>query len=1163
MNQKSHFLTMESEIKNNCSVDRLKEMLAQVPAEYRDEAMINSLVIPAIRSGNKQMVKWLLENGADIDLRPEVGNPLYYTPIYAAITYDKPDILEFLCDSGAEMNSEESGSGTPLYYAVKSNKTACALVLVEKSAICKGPHPGFLWWAAKGCATEVVKTWLRYNVGVSFKIEEIYNALVEALSFAEREAFADLMIDLAIQQDLFNQPLDIEKLLMKAADYKRGRQIDAIAKHIKPENLTWLSAVVVGNMDRVSQLIEERVDLEACRDNYFHYNALNYAAIRGHTDIVRLLVKSGMNAFYVCDDFHGQYDLKGNPTGYYFQKITSITKLKCIVKIEDASVARLLAHQLSRKKPDVRKITTQYLKEYPFLAIPALLRVENSDMEFLRQLVAGNPAIAEKLLPGLPRDAGEKLQAIIDQNPNVGEEATPEEHPDILMTPRWRNQKRRPKKSISKALSLTMLPYNEDIRWEEDLDQLFYDVFNPYLPSDAWSDFWNDVNLDFIFDFDLILSPEKLMDIDEGKPTIQYTGEITRWIGKCDELAEELKIAYLKVTLYHLGPVAIPLLNKLFEKKPIYVAAALENVDSPRVAVVMARAFSKRGGQRSAYTWFKRFPEAAAIGLMPAVFGKDKKFKKLSSEALLAVIGLGRQGMVRDIAGRYGEDVQKAIQPLLAWDLLDDYPARIPRMPAFWIAGGLPRPVLSVCDKMISLNAMQCLGEMLSFSSAGAPYEGLRQVKEACDSQSLSAFAWELFTSWLRAGADPKTDWAMMALGYLSNDGCVDKLCGYIAKWPGDGAARRAVRGIDVLAEIRTDKALWKLKHLQQQSRYKSIKKAAAAAIEQISSDRGLTRDELTDRIVPDLGFEKDASMVFDYGPRQFTVGFAQTFKYYIKNSDGKKLRALPRAKEGDDIHKAAEAASTWRQLKKDMAVIVKERSLHLELAMAGRRFWDGKVFRGLFLAHPILRLYVKGLVWGLYDSGKKLQSTIRLDAEGKGVTAFGQQIEIADAMTVGIVHPKEAPREDLMHWRDGLEKDKIVQPFSQLDRPVFTPTADEVRTGGIIRANETISGYGRLQVFEKRGWRRPPGPASFLNHNAWIYSKAFPGGHLLKFQIAPYYDDDDETLSRVHLGYAQLENKDVSRVHPVIFSEMIYDIMYIAGKLNTKDETKALVAPK
>ena len=54
--------------------------------------------------------------------------------------------------------------------------------------------------------------------------------------------------------------------------------------------------------------------------------------------------------------------------------------------------------------------------------------------------------------------------------------------------------------------------------------------------------------------------------------------------------------------------------------------------------------------------------------------------------------------------------------------------------------------------------------------------------------------------------------------------------------------------------------------------KYRRVKKGAADALAGAAAQLGISREELEDRIVPDLGFDERMERTFDYGSRRFTV---------------------------------------------------------------------------------------------------------------------------------------------------------------------------------------------------------------------------------------------------------------------------------------------------
>lgn len=56
------------------------------------------------------------------------------TPLHAAVTNTKIDVLKFLLEHGADINANTMNEGTPLTLAIYRNKTEAAKVLIEYGA---------------------------------------------------------------------------------------------------------------------------------------------------------------------------------------------------------------------------------------------------------------------------------------------------------------------------------------------------------------------------------------------------------------------------------------------------------------------------------------------------------------------------------------------------------------------------------------------------------------------------------------------------------------------------------------------------------------------------------------------------------------------------------------------------------------------------------------------------------------------------------------------------------------------------------------------------------------------------------------------------------------------------------------------------------------------
>ena len=76
----------------------------------------------------------------------------------------------------------------------------------------------------------------------------------------------------------------------------------------------------------------------------------------------------------------------------------------------------------------------------------------------------------------------------------------------------------------------------------------------------------------------------------------------------------------------------------------------------------------------------------------------------------------------------------------------------------------------------------------------------------------------------------------------------------------------------------------------------KRVKRAALEAMDIAAEAMGMSRDELNDIIVPDLGFGKDRTRIFNYGEREFKAVLDDKMEITLFDNTGKQIKSLPKA---------------------------------------------------------------------------------------------------------------------------------------------------------------------------------------------------------------------------------------------------------------------------
>jgi hypothetical protein len=231
---------------------------------------------------------------------------------------------------------------------------------------------------------------------------------------------------------------------------------------------------------------------------------------------------------------------------------------------------------------------------------------------------------------------------------------------------------------------------------------------------------------------------------------------------------------------------------------------------------------------------------------LPQAFGKQRSLRENAQYGVRWLAQNGCGALIDDVARELGGDMPEAAAALLTEDPTLVFPARLPKLPEFFMPAASARPVLKAGGALPVASATH-LGMMLAISKLEEPYAGLTLVKDACTPESLARFAWSVFEAWLVAGASSKDSWAFTALGLLGDAGTAHRLAPLIREWPGQAAHQRAVTGLDVLAAIGTDTALMHLNGIAAKVKFKGLQDRAREKIQAVAEARGFTTEELAD----------------------------------------------------------------------------------------------------------------------------------------------------------------------------------------------------------------------------------------------------------------------------------------------------------------------------
>lgn len=473
----------------------------------------------------------------------------------------------------------------------------------------------------------------------------------------------------------------------------------------------------------------------------------------------------------------------------------------------------------------------------------------------------------------------------------------------------------------------------------------------------------------------------------------------------------------------------------------------------------------------TARAWFARHGVAAAPLLVPAAVGKAGAARNAAEQALTSIATTHGDDVVREAARAYGAEAAAVVDELLAADPLERaLPARMPVLPGWAEPSVLPQ-IMVRSGGALPAAAVRHTLMMLALSKPGEVYPGIASLTETAEAASLAEFAWAVFEQWRLANMPAKESWALHALGLLGDDETVRRLTPVIRSWPGESAHHRAVEGLDVLAAIGTDVALLHLHGISQRVKFKGLKVRAGEKIAEVAAGLGLTGEQLSDRLVPDLGLDADGSTVIDYGTRSFTVGFDEQLRPYVLDGDGKRRKDLPKPGARDDEELAPAERKRFMALKKDVRTISSEQVRRLEAAMVTGRSWTAQEFQELFVGHPLLWHLVRRLVW-LSGPEDGTGTAFRVAEDRTFADAEDDVFVLADDATVRLAHPLHLG-DELAAWSELFADYEILQPFPQLGRSVLALSEEETDGYRLTRFEGLKVPVGKVLGLQRRGWER------------------------------------------------------------------------------------------
>ncbi|WP_156925840.1 DUF4132 domain-containing protein [Glycomyces arizonensis] len=794
---------------------------------------------------------------------------------------------------------------------------------------------------------------------------------------------------------------------------------------------------------------------------------------------------------------------------------------------DDEAMAHLLDHL---GEPQVITFATEAAARFPRRALRlAAARAADAASEERRRLAAilrSDPVLLETALPTLDRETRDAVAAVVETGGRLPG-ASEAELPALLANPPWARKGGKRKGPVVDGLvpppvNRVELDESErvDFEWRRSgRDQAHFDAMDRHFGRDGF-----DYTEFFVF-ASVELARARLGDW-HGETESTWSGE-------------------LKEILHRLGPEATDPVLKAIAAEPAYRGEAILGIVSLGAARTAADWLVRRkSSRRLAARWLELHSADAALLLIPDALGAKRKERTAAEAALRHLTVTSGPGAVREAAEAHGPEAAAAIEELTGRDPLDPVGKRLPKTAEQFAPALFPQVLLKGRERALPESAVAHLVTVLSIATPDYPYAGIGVVAEHCDRESLARFSWAVFEHWLNLGAPPKHGWALTQLAHFADDDTVRDLTAHLRRWPGMNHHRRALTGLEVLGAIGSEAALRAVHSIAEKSEFEALRMEADTQIRAVADGLGLSCDQLADRLVPDFGLGEAQTLLIDYGPRRFTVGFDEQLKPFVTDDKGKQRKALPKPGVKDDEELAQRGRKRFTQLKKELRTVSAEQVKRMERAMVEGRTWSAEEFRRHVAEHALVWHLAHRLVW-LADAGGK-RTAFRLAEDRSCADVEEDDVALPGDAVIRLAHPVLLG-EQVGRWSELFADYELLQPFAQLARPAMAFTPEEDATGRLERFEGREVSTGALMGLAAKGWDR-----SESWRGGWEAGMSYvlPEAGVLAIGLGAGTRDTTQTITSVRLHRSEGSDASLLDADPVLASEVLAGLAKVTKTL-------------
>jgi hypothetical protein len=259
------------------------------------------------------------------------------------------------------------------------------------------------------------------------------------------------------------------------------------------------------------------------------------------------------------------------------------------------------------------------------------------------------------------------------------------------------------------------------------------------------------------------------------------------------------------------------------------------------------------------------------------------------------------------------------------------------------------------------------------------------------------------------------------------------------------------------------------LQRLEQRVKYATARFQIGETLRAAAAANGLTPEDLADIAVPDFGMvEGVLAEPVGAVTAEIALDARGELQLRWRRADGRVQASVPTEVKREH----PDAVKQLRRTVKDIETAMIAQRMRIERLLLSYREWDYAAWRERFRDHALLRVLTRRLIWTFEADGLRSEG---LWVDGQMLGPDGASLEwLSDETRVRLWHPITASVEQVLAYREWLERYGVTQPFKQAHREIYLLTDAERATATYSNrfAAHVLRQHQFAALCRERGWR-------------------------------------------------------------------------------------------